>query len=210
MALLEFVCDRGCPVVDRLPITMVALARVSAANGGLLEQAEFARVEHAGEEFVLARVRHLEQPVGESGPQGVGVVGDGRVADDRAAREQPGRALRELVRGSSRKRRASFQPVAEVDATPDDEGVVAAELGDLPEVLDLDVDAALDEARPDAGRDLARSAVFSRCCNRSAMVSGLPSGPITYLTLGRWGSVIGTLTKQARLTGTMENLQAAA
>src|SRR5574338_1226249 len=31
---------------------------------------------------------------------------------------------------------------------------------------------------------------------KSAMVSGLPSGPITYLTLGRWGSVIGTLTKQ--------------
>src|SRR6186997_1059169 len=31
---------------------------------------------------------------------------------------------------------------------------------------------------------------------RSAMVSGLPSGPITYLTLGRWGSVIGTLTKR--------------
>jgi hypothetical protein len=28
------------------------------------------------------------------------------------------------------------------------------------------------------------------------MVSGLPSGPITYLTLGRWGSVIGTLTKR--------------
>src|SRR6185312_4363222 len=25
---------------------------------------------------------------------------------------------------------------------------------------------------------------------RSAIVSGLPSGPITYLTLGRWGSVI--------------------
>jgi hypothetical protein len=27
------------------------------------------------------------------------------------------------------------------------------------------------------------------------MVSGLPSGPMTYLTLGRWGSVIGVLTK---------------
>src|SRR4249920_2718226 len=31
---------------------------------------------------------------------------------------------------------------------------------------------------------------------RSAIVSGLPSGPITYLTLGRWGSFIGTLTKR--------------
>src|SRR5215510_2599207 len=31
---------------------------------------------------------------------------------------------------------------------------------------------------------------------RSAIVSGLPSGPITYFTLGRWASVIGTLTKQ--------------
>src|SRR6185312_1872762 len=29
---------------------------------------------------------------------------------------------------------------------------------------------------------------------RSAIVSGLPSGPMTYLTLGRWVSVIGTLT----------------
>src|SRR5665213_341393 len=29
---------------------------------------------------------------------------------------------------------------------------------------------------------------------RSAIVSGLPSGPMTYLTLVRWGSVIGTLT----------------
>src|SRR4029079_3203958 len=29
---------------------------------------------------------------------------------------------------------------------------------------------------------------------RSAMVRGLPSGPMTYFTLGRWGSVIGTLT----------------
>jgi hypothetical protein len=25
-------------------------------------------------------------------------------------------------------------------------------------------------------------------------VSGLPSGPMTYLTLGRWGSVMDTLT----------------
>jgi hypothetical protein len=31
---------------------------------------------------------------------------------------------------------------------------------------------------------------------KSAMVSGLPSGPMTYFTLGRWASVIGTLTKQ--------------
>src|SRR6202050_2622799 len=29
---------------------------------------------------------------------------------------------------------------------------------------------------------------------KSAIVSGEPSGPITYLTLGRWGSVIATLT----------------
>src|SRR6187399_1311219 len=39
---------------------------------------------------------------------------------------------------------------------------------------------------------------------RSAIVSGLPSGPITYLTLGRWGSVIDiltTLTKTDQLTG---------
>jgi hypothetical protein len=30
---------------------------------------------------------------------------------------------------------------------------------------------------------------------RSAIVRGLPSGPLTYLTLGRWGSVIGLLTR---------------
>jgi hypothetical protein len=30
---------------------------------------------------------------------------------------------------------------------------------------------------------------------RSAIVRGLPSGPMTYLTLGRWGSVIGILTR---------------
>jgi hypothetical protein len=29
---------------------------------------------------------------------------------------------------------------------------------------------------------------------KSAIVSGLPSGPITYFTLGRWGSVIDILT----------------
>src|SRR5215467_11405001 len=31
---------------------------------------------------------------------------------------------------------------------------------------------------------------------RSAIVSGLPSGPITYFALGRWGSVMGTLTRR--------------
>src|SRR4029078_11058064 len=45
---------------------------------------------------------------------------------------------------------------------------------------------------------------------RSAMVSGLPSGPITYLTLGRWVSVIGTLTNETRLTVTVQKLQVAA
>ena len=39
---------------------------------------------------------------------------------------------------------------------------------------------------------------------RSAMVSGLPSGPMTYLTLGRWGSVIGILTKTLLMTATLE------
>src|SRR6478672_1073701 len=35
---------------------------------------------------------------------------------------------------------------------------------------------------------------------RSAMVSGLPSGPITYLTLGRWGSFIEALTTTTLMT----------
>src|SRR5215831_13928702 len=42
---------------------------------------------------------------------------------------------------------------------------------------------------------------------RSAMVSGLPSGPITYLTLGRWGSVIGVLTS-TKLTNTWRTVHA--
>src|SRR5262249_61487713 len=41
---------------------------------------------------------------------------------------------------------------------------------------------------------------------KSAMVSGLPSGPMTYLTLGRWGSIIGTLLQnKTRLTDTAES-----
>jgi hypothetical protein len=42
---------------------------------------------------VLVCVNSLGQLVGESGPECVGVVGDGWVADDRAAGEQPGRLL---------------------------------------------------------------------------------------------------------------------
>jgi hypothetical protein len=31
------------------------------------------------------------------------------------------------------------------------------------------------------------------------MVNGLPSGPMTYLTLGRWGSVMEALTQDDEL-----------
>src|SRR5262245_66643003 len=66
-------------------------------------------------------------------------------------------------------------------------------------------------------RTAATTSAFRRMTQRlvdgggkSAIVSGLPSGPMTYLTLGRWGSFIGTLTNKTRLTGTGEKLQAAA
>src|ERR1700687_4218562 len=36
---------------------------------------------------------------------------------------------------------------------------------------------------------------------KSAMVRGEPSGPMTYLTLGRWGSVIATLTNSTTRRG---------
>src|SRR5580704_15539630 len=36
---------------------------------------------------------------------------------------------------------------------------------------------------------------------KSAIVSGEPSGPMTYLTLGRWGSVISTLTNSTTHCG---------
>src|SRR4029078_9314697 len=66
-------------------------------------------------------------------------------------------------------------------------------------------------------RTAATTSAFRRMTQRlvvgggkSAMVSGLPSGPITYLTLGRWVSVIGTLTNETRLTVTVQKLQVAA
>ena len=46
---------------------------------------------------------------------------------------------------------------------------------------------------------------------KSAIVRGLPSGPMTYFTLGRWGSIIGTLTNsRTRLISTDGKLQTAA
>src|SRR5262245_13028857 len=66
-------------------------------------------------------------------------------------------------------------------------------------------------------RTAATTSAFRRMTQRlvvvggkSAIVSGLPSGPMTYLTLGRWGSFIGILTNKTRLTGTAGKLQAAA
>jgi hypothetical protein len=72
---------------------MVALARVGAVNRSPLDVAEGAGIELAGEELVLMRVCHLDESVGESCPQRVRVVGERGVADDRAAREQPGGSL---------------------------------------------------------------------------------------------------------------------
>src|ERR1700742_5262672 len=37
---------------------------------------------------------------------------------------------------------------------------------------------------------------------RSAIVSGLPSGPMTYFTLGRWGSVMAYSQTHTELVGT--------
>ena len=55
-ALLELARDRGCPLADRLPVAVIALARVGAAHGDLFAPVEPALVELAGEELVLARV----------------------------------------------------------------------------------------------------------------------------------------------------------
>jgi len=80
---------------------------VRAAHRRPLEQAELSDVELAGEELVLERVSPLDELLGQPGPERVRVVRDRRVADDRAAREEPRRALRELGR---RGRRGSGAP----------------------------------------------------------------------------------------------------
>ena len=79
--------------MDFVPVAVVALARVRTAHGSSLEQAELARVQPAGEELVLTRLRRLDQPLDETRSKRVRVVSDGWLSDDGAAGKEPRRAL---------------------------------------------------------------------------------------------------------------------
>jgi transposase len=113
-ALLELAGDRGCPVIDRLPVAVVALARMRHAHRRLLGQAQLAQVQLPGEQLELARLGRLDQPVDQPGSHGVGVVADRWIAHDGAAGEQPGRALGELGRVGVDEAARLLEPPAQV------------------------------------------------------------------------------------------------
>jgi hypothetical protein len=86
------------------------------------------------------------------------------IAHDRAAGEQPGRALSELGRMGIDEAARLLEPLAQVDPAADHDRLVAAQLADLVRLLDLNLEAMGGEHGTDPLGDLVCCAVLA--CRR--------------------------------------------